>query len=397
MLMQDRPKQRRLKVLLVTGWYPHRQNEVEGTFVRDQAQAIRPFCDVTVLHLAGVRSGMDHFWDLCRESDDILSLGIPTFRMFHRDMRGRAGRNASFVASSLFAIARVSKGWRPDLIHAHVYRAGFPAVLAAKAMRVPSLITEHSTSFGRGVLGHVSSQSARLAFAMADRVVTVSDALQSTLVRSGIRGRFITIPNAVDTSVFHPDIDRPSHTGIQRLLVVCLLDSSHKKGIPILLQALARLKDLRADWHLDLVGDGPARAEYEALAVRLGLSPHVSFLGSRPKSDIAARLRQASLLVVASLYETFSVVAAEALASGVPVVSTRCGGPEEFVTPEVGSLCPPGDARALCDTLDLTLSRLHTYSPTYIAEYARSRFSFETVGAKLHGLYGELVAQTRRY
>jgi glycosyltransferase involved in cell wall biosynthesis len=287
----------------------------------------------------------------------------------------------------------VSKSWRPDLIHAHVYRAGLPAVLAAKIMRVPSVITEHSSGFGHEAYGRSALEGARLAFRLADRVITVSDALQSTLVGRGLRGRFMTVPNAIDTSLFYPEAGERARTGIHRLLVVCLLDLGHKKGIPVLMHALALLKDRRTDWHLDLIGDGPARAEYEALAARLALSPFVSFLGMRPKVEVAERLRQACLLVVASPLETFSVVAAEALASGVPVVSTRCGGPEEFVTPEVGSLCERGDAGALCDTLDTTLSRLHLYSPTYIADYARARFSLETVGGRLHSLYDQLVAQ----
>ena len=100
------------------------------------------------------------------------------------------------------------------------------------------------------------------------------------------------------------------------------------------------------------------------------------------------------MFVLPSLFETFAAVAAEALASGTPVLATRCGGPEEFITDEVGMLVAPGDEEALYRGLDHMLNNLERYSPEYIQHYAHERFSAERVGEQLHATY--LACLTKR-
>ncbi len=107
-------------------------------------------------------------------------------------------------------------------------------------------------------------------------------------------------------------------------------------------------------------------------------------------------MRQSDLFVLPSLCETFSVPAAEAMASGIPVLATRCGGPEEFITQDQGLLVSPGDADALRQGLDFMLDNLHRYSRGQIVQYARERFSHEVVGAQLHALYQSLCVEPRR-
>jgi glycosyltransferase involved in cell wall biosynthesis len=106
-------------------------------------------------------------------------------------------------------------------------------------------------------------------------------------------------------------------------------------------------------------------------------------------------MRQADLFVLSSLCETFSAPAVEALASGTPVLATRCGGPEEFVIKDVGLLVSPGDPESLCEGLDYMLDNLDLYSRRRISEYAIERFSAEHVGAQLHRVYESLTCPAR--
>ena len=106
---------------------------------------------------------------------------------------------------------------------------------------------------------------------------------------------------------------------------------------------------------------------------------------------MAEFLRRADLFVLPSLIETFSVPAAEALACGTPVLSTRCGGPEEFIVEDVGFLVPSGDADALFQGLDQMFNNLHLYSRQRISQFAKTRFSPEVVGAQLHAVYQSLI------
>ena len=130
--------------------------------------------------------------------------------------------------------------------------------------------------------------------------------------------------------------------------------------------------------------------EYERLAVDLKLGDKVTFHGLKTRQEVADFMRSADLYVLSSLWENCSTSAAEALATGIPILATRCGGTEEFVIKDVGLLVPPGDAHILCNGLDYMLDNLHLYSCKRISQYAIECFSPELVGAKLHAVYQSL-------
>ncbi len=142
------------------------------------------------------------------------------------------------------------------------------------------------------------------------------------------------MPNAVDTAVFRDD---PKHRAerVKRLVFVGNLEPRGHKGFPTLADALEALRQKRTDWHLDVVGDGPSRAEYEQLSAARGLDGMVTFHGSRPKPEIATTMRSSDLFVLPSRFENLPCVIIEAMTSGLPVVSTKVGGIPEMVSANV--------------------------------------------------------------
>jgi glycosyltransferase involved in cell wall biosynthesis len=364
-------------------------------FVREHAKAVQLYNDVLVLHCAQPDQNIKRLWHMQEETDENLTHGIPTYHVCYRPSTIPKIWYSTYLWGVFQAFrAIVAKGFRPDIIHAHVYEAGVPAILIGKAYRIPVVITEQSTGFPMGLPRRQDVWKARFAFGNADRVLPVSFSLQKAIESYDVRARFQIVPNAVDSSLFHPNFDSRPDSRPKRLLFVGLFDSSHKKGLPFLLHALARLKEHRADWCLDLVGDGPAREEYERIAEDLGLVEKITFLGVKTKEEVGELMRQADIFVLPSLYETFSVVVAEALATGLPVLTTRCGGPEEYVTDDVGVIVPPGDAKALAKGLDHMLNDLSRFSADHISDYAVKRFSLSSVGAQLNNIYRDLRGST---
>jgi glycosyltransferase involved in cell wall biosynthesis len=241
------------------------------------------------------------------------------------------------------------------------------------------------------MLGRLDLCKAWFAFRWADIVIPASHFLQKAIEQYGLRARFEVIPNVVDTTLFFPaPCPRSSESADKRILFVGQLESV--KGIPFLFQALSQLHRKRNDWRLDIVGDGSARMSYERLAADLKLGDAVAFHGLKTRQEVADLMRRADLFVLSSLAETFSLPVAEALASGVPVLSTRCGGPEEFLFDDTGRLVSAGDVEALFEGLDGMLDNLHRYSHQWISEYAKELFSPHGVGAKLHAVYQSLTA-----
>lgn len=377
----------RMRVLFVTAWYPTRSNPTMGIFVREHAKAVALYDDVVVLHSAGFRPDMNDLWTLDVETDADLTEGLTTYRVWYGKwpiLRTNALMTTYSVLRAFGGI--LSSGFHPDIVHANVFVTGVPSVLISRLRGVPVVITEHSSAFPRRLLGGNEIRKARLAFGAADAVMPVSEALKKAIESYSVKARFAVVPNVVNTALFRPAVASRWGDESKRLLFVGLMPETHVKGIPYLFQALRQLLQQRDDWHLDLVGDGPARGEYESLARGLGLADRVTFHGVQPKPAVAEFMRKSDIFVLPSLWENLPCVLIEAMASGLPVVSTRVGGIPEIVDETTGCLAAPGDASSLMTAIRDTMDSLHRFDRQEIARKAQ-RYSPEVVGRTIHEIY----------
>lgn len=375
-----------LRVLFITAWYPTPENPINGIFIREHARSVSMYGDdVTVIHAGRADRRMKGIY---RVSDRIEE-GIRTVRI---SCLTSPFRPVNYILYSwvLLVVARrlFKKGFLPEIIHAHVYTAGLPALILGRLYRLPVALSEHWSKLSLRKLNRFEELLAKFVMNRVDVILPVSNSLKVSVCRYGIKGRFEIVPNAVDTSLFYPSEKNQNKNHEKKILFVGSLKSV--KGLPFLFHALSKLGQRRTDWHLDIVGNGPPRRKYERMVVALGLTGKVLFHGLRSKEEVAEFMRKANFLVLPSLVETFGVVAAEALATGTPVLATRCGGPEEFVTDEVGLLIPPGDEDALYKALSYMLDNLNRYSSHRISQYARELFSAERLGMLLHTIYRSL-------
>lgn len=325
-----------------------------------------------------------------------LAEGIEAYRVSHRRVPVRGASYPLYLRAAIGAHRRLRDGgFRADLVHAHVYGAGVPAAMVARRSGVPLVVTEHFSGIARRSLSHIEVRKARHAYTHAARVLPVSRFLQEAIRNYGIDVPFEVVPNAVDTSVFFPGGEAGKKNGASRLIFVGNLEPSREKDFPTLLEALDRLNRRRRDWHLDAIGDGADRASCEETAAALGLQQQVTFHGSRSKAAVAEAMRAADLLILPSRIETFGAVAAEALASGLPVVATAVGGIPELVDERSGKLVPPEGPGALADALDETLEKLDTFDRRAIADLARGRYGLPVVGDQLSRIYDSVLAESR--
>jgi glycosyltransferase involved in cell wall biosynthesis len=149
-----------------------------------------------------------------------------------------------------------------------------------------------------------------------------------------------------------PELFSPArHEGRgKRLLFVGRLAAV--KGLPVLLDAFARLAKDRPELKLMLAGDGPDRAKLEAQAKELGVAGRIEFLGYQSQAQVRQLLQNTDVFVMASFAEGVPVVLMEAMAAGVPVVATRVAGVPELVEDGVsGYLVPPAEPGALADNV----------------------------------------------
>jgi glycosyltransferase involved in cell wall biosynthesis len=375
----------------MTAAYPTADARTSGIFVREHARAAARHADVALVHLH--RTDGSRWLQRVSDIDDEFA----SWRVEY-PRRPLPVSYAANIAAGIAGFGMAKRaGFRPDLIHAHFFLAAGPAALLGALHRIPVVTTEHWSVFLPSdpmQLSSLSRRVAKTAFERSAIVLPVSAALRDGIRASGIEPRFRVVPNAVDTTVFHPMDRHPAgHGGPARLLTVSGLYEA--KGYEFLLAALARLSERGVSVHLDVVGDGDRRGDYEQLAIDLGVRPMVTFHGEKTKPEVAAFMREADLFVLASRYENNPCAVLEAQVSGLPVVATRVGGVPEIVPPESGLLAEPCDADDLADRLQAALERLGDYDREAIARSAAGRYGLEAVGDALAEVYAEALGFRR--
>ena len=243
---------------------------------------------------------------------------------------------------------------RIDHIHAHfASRATAVAMTASGLLRVPYSLTAHAYDI------YVSPQLLPEKMAGASFVVTCTGYnkmyLESIAGRR-LAGKVHLVYHGLDLTQFAP-VCLPPRNG-RRPLLLSVGQLKEKKGFSYLIEACRFLKNRGYDFRCEIVGEGPKRAELEALITALDLDGTVVLQGALPHSEVVARYAQATLFALACVLaedgdrDGIPNVVLEAMAMQVPVVSTRLSGIPEVVEDGLtGLLVQPGDAKTLADAL----------------------------------------------
>jgi len=273
-----------------------------------------------------------------------------------------------------------------DVVHAHTsFLDGAAGLMAARAVGCPLLITEHTGPFGLLTRNAFMRYRTRRSVKGANRVFAVSSSLKQAMLDelALTPDRIDVLPNGVDPTVFHP----VGGSASEFIRVLWVGHYVEVKRVEHLVRALARALQSRPRLRLSLLGDGPDRGKIGTLVADLGLTAHVDFLPATNRAGVARAMCAHDFVAVSSATETFSLVTLEALACGVPVLSTACGGPQDLITqPCLGSIVSndlEGLTSGLIDMADRTGSgdaaRLHAY--------VRDRFSWDAIAGRLIDTY----------
>jgi glycosyltransferase involved in cell wall biosynthesis len=282
-----------------------------------------------------------------------------------------------------------------DVLHTHGYKADVYGYAAAWPNRVALVATCHNWP---SRLPSMRAYAAidRLVLRHFDRVATASGAVAEILRRWKLPAHKLkTIPNGVDMEPLREPAqslrEEPGAISGERL-VGCVGRLVPDKGGAVLLSAAQAVLALFPNAKFVFAGEGPARAEWEALAVRLGIASKVVFAGRR--EDMAALYASLDVVVLPSFQEAMPMCLLEALAAARPVVATTVGAVPKVIVPGVtGLLCEPGDANALSMAIlrllrDPELGRtLGNHGRAHVAR----NFAAEVVARSYIGLYQEAL------
>lgn len=253
------------------------------------------------------------------------------------------------------AMIEVSREAGLDVIHVHyAVPHAAAACLARQALgrRAPALVATVHGSDVTAVGSHPGLAAVTAHCLNACDVIAAPSAYlrEEARRRLNLEKPVTMIPNFVNPAVFRPHRDaelRRRYASDEERLVVHVSNFRPVKRVPEVVRIFASIAR-RAGARLLLVGDGPEKGDAEAAAGTLGVADRVAFLGHR--ADVTRILGIADLFLLPSLSESFGVAAAEAMACGVPVISSDVGGLRELVRHgETGYLCHPENREEMAE------------------------------------------------
>ena len=312
------------------------------------------------------------------------------------------------------------KGIHYDLIHSHYWMSGIAAERLKAEWKVPVVHMFHTLGMMKNRIarspaemeGEYRVNGEKRVLQVADRIIAPTLAEQSQLhfLYKADDSKIVIIPPGVDTSRFYPIPMEEARESIgvpmndRLLLFVGRIEPL--KGLETLIRAIGLMSDqgvqCQVPHYLAVVGGDPAAsgenisdemARLQSLRQELGMNELVLFLGKRAQDSLPYYYLAADVLIMPSHYESFGMVALEAMACGTPVVASQVGGLAFLIQDGItGFVVPDGDPRALSDRLTrlLTEPDLRQRLGDQAAAYAR-QYAWEHVVDRLLDVYRGLV------
>jgi len=394
-----------MNIFVIPSWYPSEIRPISGVFVREQVEAVAALCPKirVIVSTWGFDDGAVPFsqpiqavsamrWR-CRQKSGGVSQRNGVWEIFHPLLTFSEklpfGAKRLLEANRLNFAGAESKFGKIDVIHAHVsYPAGHIARLLAKENNIPYIITEHMGPFPfPSMLERDGRLRAEIRSALSDsaKIIAVSRTLAADIEAFEYDSPLV-IPNSVDGQIFFPG----SVEG-NRFVFFTLCNICDGKGVSDLIQAIARWRPSPESVEFRIGGEGAMRKEYEQLAKNLGVSELIRWLGAVDRNSAPALFRDCHVFVLPSKHETFGVVYAEAIATGKPVIATRCGGPESIVNRDNGRLINVGNVEELARVMEWMKAHWEEFSADKIRHDFEGRFSREAVVHRLIDVYQSVL------
>ena len=373
--------------------YPNEAEQGRSPFVRELVRYLPPDIRVTVV------APVPFFLSTRRKERGVKIPRLRTERLGGREVEIHRPRYPLLpgnllrpwlywleAAFTLSCLRQLKRRGLAELIHVNwSYPDGCAANLLSRRLRLPYVLTEHQGSISNLLAKGYYNRLIGRAYRQSGRLILVSEGLREPLkmVRGGIP-EAVVIPNGIDAEKFTL---KARGERLRKLLYVGNLIP--QKGLQYLLEALRSLRDEGGEFTLEIVGQGKYEPVLRAQTKRLGLGDAVNFYGFAAPERIPELLLAYDALVLPTLTESFGLVLIEALAAGLPVLSTLCSGPRSIVSPEVGILVQPGSAAALAGGIRELEKRWEEFEPSSLREYCVRRFDLQRLGERLGQVYRE--------
>lgn len=380
-------------ILFLSKWYPDRNDPQNGVFVKKHAKAAALYCNVALLYPTQDEHMQELYKKEITREDNVYTVIV--YYKKDNSIFKKPVNAFRYLKACGIGLKEIQNDFgKPDLVHVNILNRPGIIALALKVMKgIPYIVTEHWT-------GYLNSKYAEQHFAKriingiiirnAKAVTTVSNNLKEVMLRLELKNNYTVIPNVVDLADSPGKLEKSNK---KIILTVADLEDS-KKNVSATIKAIAAISKSRPDIEFHIIGDGEDGARLRQLASDLNVfDKFVFFHGRQSNEYVYSFLKKTDFVVVNSNFETFSVITAEALANGKPVIATVSGGPEEFLAKDFGVLIECRNQKQLEEAIVNMLEHHQDYDAEKLKDFVKHKFSANAVGQQLYKLYQSIITE----
>ncbi len=375
-------------ILYITRWYPNEDNPQLGIFIRKQAKAASLYCCISVLNVIAVKPG-----DFLVEVESNTEGNFSETYFFYKQSSSRLISYLRFIKAHFNGYSYISKNYgKPQLMQVNVMLGlSLVTLLLHYRYKIPYLVSEHwhgFVSYKFEKLGYSVKKLLRYCAGKAVAIITVSESLKKGMLNYGFNANYIVVPNIVESK----PVEINSKNEELIFLTVADLDDEIK-NISSVINSLASVKaNGQKGFQYHIIGSGKDADKLFKLTQASGFSDdEIVFHGLQSNDYVLDFVNRVDCIIINSFYETFSVIAAEALLAGKPLICTKCGGIDDFVDNECGILIEPDNNLQLKNAIITMLQNARHYDSKKLKQKVSMRFNSDVVGKQLNEIYRSYI------
>lgn len=371
-----------MKVAVISRGKPNQQYPLNGIFEFDQAKALaKQGIEVAFIAIDFRARSFKRKYGLFKYECD----GVHVFEL---SLPINVYRRALPILQRLLLIpfrAMLKSFGKPDVVHAHFYSIAAIATVIKKKYGIPLVVTEHSSKINKPAseISALDKKVAAKAYNRCNSLICVSKALADNILQNFNHDSSV-IPDMVDNQIYSYG---GKNKNLSPFVYVSVGNLVPIKAFDVLIEAFAKADD---DAQLYIIGDGSEKTKIENQITKLGLEGKVKLLGRLNRLEINEIYQHGHVFVLPSQSETFGVSYVEAMYAGLPVIATRCGGPESFVDDSNGMLVAVNDVEGLADAMNAMRANYSAYDPVKISEESTKKFSPDVISGEIIEIYNKI-------
>lgn len=375
-----------MKVLLLPSWYPNSDNELDGIFFKEQAEALSKrgieviVLSINIISLSRINKTRLKKGLSITEENGVKVYRYNTYNYFPRLTELYLRNYANLIKKLIKKI--IKEEGEIGLVHIHsAIDAGI--AYSISKIDIPYVITEHSSKYQRNLLNSVQKKYLNDVFSNAKDIIAVGLGLKNALAEYTDKDNIKVISNPI--SLKKIEVTKEKDKSRFRFFSLGILTKN--KGMDLLIKAFYNNIEKLKQCELYIGGDGPEYTNIKNMIKEYNLEDNIKLLGKLDREAVAKNMNNCDAFVLASRVETFGIVFIEAMIYGKPVIGTRTGGPDTFINKNNGIIVEVENVDELGTALVEMYNEATRYNEDDIIKYCYENFNEDIICKKIIDVY----------